>query len=250
MLLIDILSQFGCQKSSEALARTATYDVSPEVRIEAVAALSGRPRDEFRQVFLKGLQYVYAPIADNAAYAIVSLRDNGAIEDLDRLSRQRDPRLPYKTDDNQWAVHQFVRVNHMRNCLLCHAPAIMSAVQPSGAIPSPYEELPPTRYYQTSDYSVRADVTYLRQDFSIKLTVADHGPWPAEQRFDYFVRERTLSDDEAAELTSQFADSISPQRAAAIYAMKQLLQRAPVGEQESTTANDLTAGTPLTTLLE
>ena len=37
---------------------------------------------------------------------------------------------------------------------------------------------------------VRADVTYLKQDFSVQLPVANPGQWPAEQRYDFVVRER------------------------------------------------------------
>ena len=42
------------------------------------------------------------------------------------------------------------------------------------------------------------DVTYLRQDFSAMLPVAEAHPWPEMQRFDFPVRERNVTEDEAA----------------------------------------------------
>jgi len=44
---------------------------------------------------------------------------------------------------------------------------------------------------------VSFDVTYLRQDFSVKLPVTNAQPWPAQQRFDFLVRTRAITDKEA-----------------------------------------------------
>jgi hypothetical protein len=49
-------------------------------------------------------------------------------------------------------------------------------------------------------------VTYLRQDFSAYLPVADAHPWPEMQRYDFLVRERKLTDQEA----KTYADSLEP----------------------------------------
>jgi sugar lactone lactonase YvrE len=48
---------------------------------------------------------------------------------------------------------------------------------------------------------VRAEVTYLRQDFSVPLEVANPGKWPDVQRFDFMIRERpaTAADFTAAQ---------------------------------------------------
>jgi hypothetical protein len=84
-----------------------------------------------------------------------------------------------------------VKINHLKNCLLCHD----SSRSPStdlvrGEIPDPGRPLPPAvAYYASSrpgDY-VRAEVTYLRQDFSVAQPVEDADPWPTQQRFDYLV---------------------------------------------------------------
>lgn len=219
--LVHILSGFSCRESSIALAKLATFDVSADVREQAVEALDGRPREDFRGESLAALRYVWPPAADNAAQTLVTLDDRDAYDHLADVARQGDPRAPYQTDDHQWAAHELVRVNHMRNCLLCHAPAVATTARVTAAVPSPYDPLP-VQYYEGSGYSVRADVTYLRQDFSIVHPVADHGPWPAEQRYDYFVRERKLSEQEAAELSQRFSNELYPQRAAVLFAMRML----------------------------
>src|SRR5262249_37858997 len=40
---------------------------------------------------------------------------------------------------------------------------------------------------------IRADITYLKQDFSVPQAVAEPGNWPVHQRYDYFVRVRQVS---------------------------------------------------------
>ena len=46
------------------------------------------------------------------------------------------------------------------------------------------------QYYDGDGIFVRADVTYLRQDFSVMQSVENPGKWPALQRFDFLVRIR------------------------------------------------------------
>jgi len=76
---------------------------------------------------------------------------------------------------------------------------------PVGPIPVPGEPFPES--LQTYDLrklgenAVRADVTYLRQDFSVRLPVADPGNWPKMQRYDFLVRARTLKDEERKRLS-------------------------------------------------
>ena len=118
-----------------------------------------------------------------------------------------DPRLPVteKRDGKDVTfVRELVKVNHHRNCLLCHAPGntdntpdgvLKVAVPlPSEPLPKPsdgggYQSTPPA----TPDIVVRLDMTYLRQDFSLMMPVSDPHPWPEMQRFDFLVRTRTLT---------------------------------------------------------
>jgi hypothetical protein len=44
--------------ASQGLAKIALFDLSDELRRSAAAALRGRPRDEYREVLLRGLRYV------------------------------------------------------------------------------------------------------------------------------------------------------------------------------------------------
>jgi hypothetical protein len=73
---------------------------------------------------------------------------------------------------------------------------------------------------------IRLDITYLRPDFSAELPVRDAHPWPERQRFDFFVRERILTDEEATsyrdQLTPKEAGVLSPYRKAAVTALREL----------------------------
>jgi len=81
----------------------------------------------------------------------------------------------------------------------------------TGQTPVPGEGLPirDFRYdpfaTEFPDLLVRADVTYLRQDFSLLQHVAHADPWPTLQRFDYLVRTRVLNSDEAQDLHKKLA---------------------------------------------
>src|SRR5207302_4985097 len=100
-------------------------------------------------------------------------------------------------------VREMVKINHHRNCLLCHAPAPAGA-SPGGlmtVVPTPGQSFAPPESggaYGGSpgDPMIRADITYLRQDFSILASVANAQPWPEMQRFDFMVRTRVLTDEE------------------------------------------------------
>jgi hypothetical protein len=69
-------------------------------------------------------------------------------------------------------------------------------------------------------------VTYLRQDFSRLQPVEDAGPWPEMQRFDFLVRTREVSEDEAAayreKLDKRAPGRLSPYHRAAQGALREL----------------------------
>jgi hypothetical protein len=73
------------------------------------------------------------------------------------------------------------------------------------------------------------DVTYLRQDFSMLLPVADANPWPEMQRFDFLVRQRPLTDDEARtyrnKLSNEQPGAVQPHQRAALAALRELTGR-------------------------
>jgi len=126
-------------------------------------------------------------------------------------------------------VRELVRVNHLRNCLLCHAPSAGFRDPVRGLVPSPDQPLPRTirQYYQARRGNfVRADVTYLRQDFAVLQPVKDHGRWPKMQRYDYLVRVRppTEEEREAYRLRTRFGQSLPlcQQQEAVLFALREL----------------------------
>jgi hypothetical protein len=224
LILVKALAQTKGKAASAALVQRAVFDLSPKVRESAVKALKDRPRDEYRSMLVEALRYPWAPVADRAAEALVALEDCDAADQLVDLLGLPDPRAPFQDKDQKWKAPELVRVNHLSSCLLCHAPSISEKGSVRGVIPDRSKSIPES-YCSTADF-VRADVTYLRQDFSVMHSVADPGKWPRLQRFDYLVRQRVLSDDEVARLDKPHAAadkrSSYPQREAVLWALREL----------------------------
>ncbi len=120
---------------------------------------------------------------------------------------------------------EVVRVNHPRNCVMCHAPSLHESDLVRGAVPDPSQALPPPTtpaYYRGGGQFVSADITYLRQDFSVVQPVLNSGNWSSHQRYDYFVAVRKVDVPPA---TAPAADS--PYRKAVGFALKELSGRDP-----------------------
>lgn len=198
-LLIDYARNDPRPETTRILAQRALFDQDAGHRKAAVTALAGRVIDPARPIFLAALHHPWPFVADRAAEALKSLRDTAAVPQLVNLLDQPDPTAPFASPAGPPVVREVVKINHARNCQLCHAPSWDASDPARVAVPHPDQPLPSsfsTEYYSRGDVLVRADVTYLRQDFSMTLPVADPGPWPREQRFDFFVRERPLSPGE------------------------------------------------------
>jgi hypothetical protein len=227
---------------TRALTRLALYDPEASVRADALHALIDRPAAESKEILLEGLRYPWAPVALRSADAIVFLQRRELIPDLiDRLDAV-DATEAFETEVNGkqvTAVKELVKINHHRNCLLCHAPLdpksagtpAVRAAMPRGPVPSPYDPLTPpssAAYYADRDGRslARADVTYLRQDFSMMLPVEKADPWPKMQRFDFLIRTRVLTDDEVKALREARAELgptyVSPPRQAILSALRRL----------------------------
>jgi hypothetical protein len=223
-LLVERLAEIDGKEASEALAQRALFDLSPEVREKAVTRLARRPAEEFQQVLVDGIRWPWAPVAQHAAEAIAFLKLKAVVPELVVALEQRDPRLAFvDTKEKTKVIRELVRINHLSNCLLCHAPSLSNADTVRGRIPHPSEE-PPAAYYDTpSGQFVRADTTFLRQNFSVMQPVRNSGKWPGNQRFDYVLRTRKATAQEAEALKPLAKNKKSadyPQREAALFALR------------------------------
>jgi phage FluMu protein Com len=201
-VLVEQLARIDGPRAAAMLARNALFDLNPEVRKSAQTALAKRPRAEYQHVLLDGFRYPWPAVAEHAAEALISLGRHETAAALVNLLDQPSPAAPYpKPGKEERYIREVVRINHLRNCVLCHAPSLKESDKARGFVPPLDQPLPPpfTREYYANRRPgrfVRADVTYLQQDFSVPLSVENSGKWPAVQRFDFLVRERPATAEE------------------------------------------------------
>jgi hypothetical protein len=237
LTLVEMLAQIDDARSSIALARRAVFDLSAEVRKEAVEALKKRRVQDTRPVFLQALRYPWSPAAEHAAEALAALGDCGAVPHLVLLLAQPDPTLPFALDKTRTAVRDLVRADHLNNCLMCHAPSLhgkepVLGADPNLTIPVKRGEVRTggggwgqrTPIPGRAPLLIRADITYLRQDFSVQLpTAIAGGALKQNRRFDFVVRTRLVSRKTADQLREEAGDRPSyPQREAVLFALRQL----------------------------
>jgi HEAT repeat protein len=233
--LVKYLSGVSHVEATRALARLSLFSAEDEVRHAAVDALKVRRERDYTDVLLQGLRYPWPAVARRAADALVKLERTDVLPQIVGVLDEPDPRIPVLKEVNGKkvpVVRELVRVNHHRNCMLCHAPGNTPAVSPetlTAAVPVPNEPLPsPSQGYRNAlpDILVRIDVTYLRQDFSMFQPVADANPWPEMQRFDFLVRTREVTDAEAdayrEKLDKREPGRLSPYHRAALTALREL----------------------------
>jgi hypothetical protein len=231
LLLVELLSKTSGRAASRALANRAVFDISSDVRHAAVQALRQRDKKEYRDVLIGGLRHPWPTAADFAATALVGVNDRSAFSKLVKLLDEPNPAAPYSVYDENGLGHymrEMVRINHNQNCVLCHALSVNNTEFVRAAIPDPKAPLPPPfspAYYRQrledkSRVFIRADVTYLRQDFSLPQTVESSDPSREIQRFDYCVRNRPLSNDDWIALSER--PIAYPQREAVLFALREL----------------------------
>ena len=237
--LVKHLAGISHVEATKALAKLAIFSPETDVRQTAIDALKVRRERDYTAILLAGLHYPLPAVAERAGQAIVKLERNDLAGQLVALLDEPDPRLPVvKTVQKKQVpvVREVVRINHHRNCLLCHAPGntpSVSADVVTAPVPTPGEPFPsPSEGYgsfQQPDTLVRIDVTYLRQDFSMFQPVADAHPWPEMQRFDFLVRNRELTEEEAAvyqeKLGKREPGELSPYHRTALAALRDLTGR-------------------------
>lgn len=232
--LARFLAALPVCEATEELARLAVFSTDASVREAAIKGLLVRREADSAKVLAGALRYPWPQVARNATAAIVRLERIDLAPHLVDALQAPGPRAP-KEEEKHTAAHELVRVNHLRSCLLCHAPVEGAKFEEAGLtadIPLPSEKPgdPKEGYGQPmSNLLVRVDVTYLRQDFSAMQKVAEPGPWPEQQRFDYFVRRRVLSVEEAEglrkRLEAEKRDGLSPYQHASYWALRDLTGR-------------------------
>lgn len=231
--MVEHLNTIRRPETTRALAMLALFSPEEKVQAAAIAGLKLRKAADYADVLVAGLRYPWPAVTKRAADALAKTRARTAIGELVRILDEPDPRAPIKTKSG-YQVRELVRINHHHNCLLCHAPATSDT--PPGVLtaptPLPGQPFPAPSsggYYQPTDPNivVRADMTYLRQDFSVMMKVKNAGPWPEMQRFDFFVRTRAVSATEAASITRTLATQTPPSRIAAHAALRELTGRSP-----------------------
>lgn len=245
--LVKYLTAIPHAEATRALAKLAIFSAEEDVRAAAIEALQVRREKDYTDILVKGLRYPWPAVAQHSADAIARMGRTDLIPELIGVLAASDPRMPTTKVEGGKSiavVREMVRVNHHRNCMMCHAPGnpdTVSANALTAEVPIPGQPLPsPSQGYQSAspspDLMIRVDVTYLRQDFSARLPVADAQPWPEMQRFDFFVRERKLTSAEATDyqqkLTPKEAGVLSPYHKAAVAALRELTGKdtAPTAE--------------------
>jgi hypothetical protein len=228
---IKTLRKSGSRTAMKLLAGKAKFDLEPEVRIAATDALADLDANVVRGLLLEGLRYPWHVVAEHSAEALVRLDDQDAVPQLIEMLDLPHPHYPFE-DNGRVVQRELVGINHMRNCLLCHAPSMSSFDSVRGLIPDSNRPLP-RHYYDTAGmaaevpYAVRADVTYLQQDFSVLQSVKNPGPWPSEQRIDYVVQKKNLTRAEAKMVAQQVSQKPNRNWNAIVFALQQLTGETP-----------------------
>jgi hypothetical protein len=230
-LFIKNLEGIKGKTATRILAQRAIFDLDNDIREIALEALKDRPPEEITPFLLHGLRYPWPQVVQNCMVVLLRLNRTDLVPKLVDMLDEPDPEGPFLggPKNNQLMVRELVRVNHHRNCLLCHAPVGKDSRRlqvPLGPIPAPGERMPTSSviYYspRSGENVVRADITYLRQDFSVMLPVANAAPWPAEQRYDFFVRVRVLRGEEAMNFRNRISAKETAYKTAIVQALKAL----------------------------
>jgi uncharacterized membrane protein YgcG len=267
-IYIEALAQIKGPQASQALAERALFEMNADLRAAALVALEGRPVNDYQPMLLRGFSYPWPAVADHAAEALVALNLRDSVHALIPLLDTRDASEPFVADVEKkrtTMLPELVRINHLRNCLLCHSPSFSPADPVRGVVPNSLHPLPLPASAARSGAGgkgswgggggsgggagggggkygggkkgttivpdwVRADITFLKQDFSVLQPVANHGPlWPADQRFDYLVRLRPVGKKELLLWQEKFEDTkpVSPQKEAVMFALRELTGENP-----------------------
>jgi hypothetical protein len=246
--LVEWLAGFTTPEATQALLTRSVFDISPEVRLAANAALKPLYHVGYRPQLLEALRHPWPEVSWNAAETLVAVNDQEATSELAKLLSAPDPRMPSPDKSGNLVKREMVGIRHVQNCLLCHAPSRSKSDRVRSLVVTITKSGPAfsaRRYYpsnasqfgasvDTIDIIVRADVTYLRQDFSVAF-IEDKDEFPRNaHRVDYVVRTRPATPEEIAQAAQQAADKPLqyPQRNAVLYALRKLEAKSLVAQSE------------------
>jgi hypothetical protein len=239
MALVSELQAIPHPETTACLAKMALFSPEASVRKAAALALGVRRERDYDTMLLAGFRYPLPAIADHAAETVINLKRFDLLPRIVDVLDQPDPREPAAPTDNRPATaRELVKINHHRNCMLCHAPhpanpnervADVPAPNLLAKVPNPREPMNSASPYESQapiDLAIRIDVTYLRQDFSLLLPVANSDPWPEMQRFDFVINTRTLTPEEWAafqgEVKNRPRGYIAPHHRAALRVLREM----------------------------
>src|SRR5205807_3785111 len=200
----------------------------------------------YRPFLLNRLGYPWRPVADHAAEALVALEDRDAMPQLIAMLDRPDPGVPFPRGSNRLGVREVVCLRHESNCLTCHPPAFKTGEPVPGVVPgvtllstrtssggygsggagsAPSSRNASRTSQKEIPLYIRADITFLRQDFSVQqlLTTLPGLGLSSDFRFDYLVRTRTVSPKAVSEMRNlPKKGEDSEQRQALLFALRKL----------------------------
>jgi hypothetical protein len=257
--LVQRLKLSNRPEAIKAIARAAVFDADGETRIAAIKAIKDEHKEQSVQVtevLMHGIRYPLAIVAKRSAQAMIALDRKDLLPQLAAVLGEPAPGDPVETTVNDHKVNvvrEVVRINHHRNCLLCHPPSQTGSTQEvPGVIPipgSPFPSSPREAYGNAQSHGepmVRADTTYLRQDFSVMMPVENAAPWPELQRFDFLVRTRTVEGKELAALQQKMrvraADYLSENHKVVVRVLSELSGQQNIAATQAAWQRALGAG--------
>jgi hypothetical protein len=122
----------------DATKALVLFSAEDEVRVAAIHALKLRREKDYAPTLAQGFRYPLPEVAKRAADALIRLECTAAVPQLVDLLDEPDPRNPVTKEvqgKKVAVVHEMVRVNHHRNCMMCHAPADLNSANAGTVLP-------------------------------------------------------------------------------------------------------------------
>jgi uncharacterized repeat protein (TIGR01451 family) len=134
--LVKYLAASSHADATRALAKLAIFTAEDDIRQAAVDALKVRRERDYTDILVQGLRYPLPAVAKRAGEALVKLERKDLVPELVAMLDEADPRAPHAKEIDKKEVtvmRELVKINHHRNCLMCHAPGEPALGGPSGA---------------------------------------------------------------------------------------------------------------------